>query len=213
MRREPTRRGPCSGKVSNSNRFGLFHRSGAIETLGRPRTVRDVASRRGRRATAQRFAVKRWAAVCGRPSASTAGSTAPGQRARAPTDRDRLPWLLWRDRLPSRCPFCLRSPIQDPATTNFTTEANSRRRVPNPVTKNKSVERLAVQRRAPQATVRCNGLFDGSSFGNPHDEKPRSSAVSSVHLATPSMRSSFPPSRLQQNPGTRMCFLAAPAPR
>jgi hypothetical protein len=57
------------------------------------------------------------------------------------------------------------------------------------------VERFAVQRRDAKRTVRCNGLFDGSPFEKPPDDKPRSSIVSSVNLAPPSM-----PKRLHQDP-------------
>jgi len=58
-------------------------------------------------------------------------------------------------------------------------------------------------------------LFDGSSIENPPDEKPRSSTVSSVNLASPCMRSSFLPTRLHQDPAcrTRLRKVVATFPR
>jgi len=119
----------------------------------------------------QRFAVKRWAAVCGRPSASTACSTA-GQpilaisptkptRSRAnaeiPRPQPRRPSRLSiaspHRRVDGRCQSQVRrsSSLTCVSTTSLRGTLHQHRL---------TVERYGVQRRRASA-VRCNALFDG----------------------------------------------------
>jgi len=69
------------------------------------------------RLTVERFAVKRWAAVRGRPSASTACSTAHRQGTRTPSTNDRRTCMASPTRAPSPMPIGMRILDTSPAAS------------------------------------------------------------------------------------------------